>query len=61
MKTLKKSIGQEIKYLRVSDGEADGYIRQGYSYCPRSEWKTNVRDFGKEKPTENKKNSKKTS
>ena len=61
MKTLKKSINQETKYLRVSDGEAAGYVRQGYTFCPKSEWKTNVRDFGKEKTSEPKKTSKKNS
>jgi hypothetical protein len=61
MKTLKKSMGQETKYLRVSDGEANGYVRQGYSYCPRSEWKTNVRDFGKERSEETEKSTKKKS
>jgi hypothetical protein len=61
MKTLKKLINQETKYLRVSDGEAEKYVRQGYSYCPRSEWKINVRDFGKEKSVEAKKPSKKNS
>jgi hypothetical protein len=61
MKTLKKSTSQETKYLRVSDGEASGYVRQGYTFCPKSEWKTNVRDFGKENATESKKTSKKNS
>jgi hypothetical protein len=48
MKTLKKSkTNQEMEYLRVNDGEAEAYIKRGYSYCPKSEWKSNVRDFGK--------------
>lgn len=61
MKTLKKSIGQETKYLRVSDGEANGYVRQGYTYCPKNEWKTNVRDFGKESIEEKKEKKEKKS
>jgi hypothetical protein len=55
MKTLKKTINtNETKYLRVKDGDTNGYIRQGYSFCPKSEWKKNVRDFNKETNEERK-------
>lgn len=40
MKTIKK--GKEIK--RVSDKDADRYIKDGYSFCAKKEWKKNVRD-----------------
>ena len=55
MKTLKKTINQEeTKYMRVKDGDVNGYVRQGYTYCPKSEWKKNVRDFNKETNEERK-------
>jgi len=43
MKTLKKA----DTYVRVSDKEADEKVKYGWSFCPKNEWKTNVRDFGK--------------
>jgi hypothetical protein len=43
MKTLKKN--DEI--VRVTDKEADEKVKWGWKFCPKHEWKTNVRDFGK--------------
>jgi hypothetical protein len=55
MKTLKK----EGNYIRVTDKEADERLKYGWSFCPKSEWKTNVRDFGKESKAERKKKEEK--
>ena len=50
MKTIKKTTDKNIEYSRVSDEIAEKKIRQfGWKYCPKSEWKINVRDFSKEK------------
>jgi hypothetical protein len=43
MKTLKKG----GNYVRVTDKEADDKVKFGWDFCPKHEWKTNVRDFGK--------------
>jgi hypothetical protein len=43
MKTLKKN----GTIVRVTDKEADDKIKFGWEFCPKHEWKTNVRDFGK--------------
>ena len=43
MKTLKKG----GNYVRVTDKEADEKVKFGWDFCPKHEWKTNVRDFGK--------------
>lgn len=32
------------EYIRVSDKEAESYKEKGYEYCPKKEWKINVRD-----------------
>ena len=52
MKTLKRQTKNEVEYKRVQDDEADRLVSiqsNGWSFCPKSEWKENVRDFGKEK------------
>jgi len=41
MKTLKRN--GEI--VRTADNKVDELIARGYVYCPKSEWKTNVRDI----------------
>jgi hypothetical protein len=52
MKTLKKA----GNIIRVTDKEADEKLKFGWQFCPKSEWKTNVRDFGKaEKKSKEKK------
>lgn len=43
-----KTIVKNGEYLRVSNQEADMRIKTGWSFCPKSDWKKNVRDFGKE-------------
>jgi hypothetical protein len=53
MKTIKKTTDKNIEYSRVSDEIAEKKIRQSdWKYCPKSEWKINVRDFSKEKVKE---------
>ena len=47
MKTIK--LGD--KFRRVNDTEASSLVSEGWSYCTKSEWKTEVRD--KNKPDEN--------
>ena len=60
MKTLKKSLpNNEVRYIRVKDGEVYSQIRVGYNFCSKEEWKKNVRDLGKENPEEKVKPSKK--
>jgi len=39
MKTMK--LGDSIK--RVSEKEVDSKLKQGWIFCPKSEWKENVR------------------
>jgi hypothetical protein len=42
-----KTIIKNGKYDRVNDLEAVTRIKTGWSFCPKSEWKKNVRDFEK--------------
>ena len=51
MKTLKK----DGNYVRVIDKEADEKVKYGWAFCPKNEWKTNVRDFGKKTKKEKEK------
>jgi len=56
MKTMK--LGDEIK--RVSEKEAVSYLKRGFSYIPKSEWKEKVRGSVKKvEKTEEEKPSKK--
>lgn len=49
MKTIKKQTSSGIEYKRTDEKSADYAVKnQGWSFCPKTEWKTNVRDFGKE-------------
>jgi len=48
MKTLKK----DGNYVRVSDKEADEKVKYGWMFCPKNEWKTKVRDFGRKSKKE---------
>ena len=43
MKTIK--LGD--KYRRVNDTEAISLVSEGWSFCSKSEWKTEVRDKNK--------------
>lgn len=49
MKTLKKKTEKGFEYKRVLDKESEKFISLGWTYCPKTEWKINVRDFGKVK------------
>jgi hypothetical protein len=47
MKTLKKQNDKGFEYKRVNDLEADKLVKTGWSFCPKNEWKVNVRDWNK--------------
>ena len=50
MKTVKKmNLKGEMEYKRVNDSEGNNLTRVGWNFCPKTEWKENVRDFGKTK------------
>jgi hypothetical protein len=49
MKTIKKKTEEGFEYKRVTDSEADKLVTTGWQFCPKTEWKINVRDFGKVK------------
>jgi hypothetical protein len=56
MKTVKRMdlIDSDMfNFKRVKDDIADKMIKnEGWEYCPKSEWKINVRDYSKEKNKE---------
>jgi hypothetical protein len=43
MKTLKLN----DKIIRVADNDTNRFLQVGYTFVPKSEWKTKVRDFNK--------------
>lgn len=43
MKTMKKN--SEI--IRVPEEKVKNFLNMGYNYCPKDEWKKNVRDSDK--------------
>jgi len=43
MKTLKLN----DKIIRVADNDTDRFLKVGYTFVPKSEWKTKVRDANK--------------
>jgi hypothetical protein len=51
MKTIKRTNPKtnELEYKRIDDSNASNMVRIGWEYVPKTEWKTNVRDFGKTK------------
>ena len=53
-----KTIVKDGKYARVSNKEAELKVQVGWSFCPKSEWKKNDRDFGREEVVEKKKKNK---
>lgn len=55
MKCIKH--GDEIR--RVSDEQATEKVKNGWQYCPKSEWKTQVRDANKKPKKAAKKKAKK--
>tara|TARA_R100000005_G_scaffold67344_1_gene35479 strand:- start:531 stop:716 length:186 start_codon:yes stop_codon:yes gene_type:complete len=48
MKTMRK--GDTI--VRAEEQQVNHYLRNGYSYCPKNEWKTQVRDAQRTTPDE---------
>jgi hypothetical protein len=49
MKTIKKG----LEYKRVNETEAEAFVSvKGWKYCPKNEWKTNIRDFNKKQVIE---------
>jgi hypothetical protein len=53
MKTIKKVSTDTTEYRRLSDNIAGDKVRSGdWQYCPKSEWKINVRDYSKERNKE---------
>jgi hypothetical protein len=42
-----KTIVKNGEYQRLNDSDADMKVKTGWKFCPKSEWKTNVRDTGK--------------
>jgi hypothetical protein len=47
---LKRQISsntQTMEYKRVKNEDADSLIRSGWSFCPKTEWKSEVRDINK--------------
>lgn len=50
MKTMK--LNKEIP-IRIKDEKVDEYLKKGYKYCPKSEWKIATRKT--EEQTEKKK------
>ena len=48
MKTLKLN----DKIIRVSDNDTNRFLKVGYTFVPKSEWKTKVRDANKVVATE---------
>ena len=43
-----KTVIKDGKYARVSNQEADRRVSLGWKFCPKSEWKKNHRDLGRE-------------
>jgi hypothetical protein len=43
MKTLKLN----DKIIRVADNDTDRFLKVGYTFIPKAEWKTKVRDANK--------------
>jgi hypothetical protein len=48
MKTLKR-IDAVGNYARVEDKVVSDYLKGGWVFCPKTEWKKNVRDINKQK------------
>lgn len=50
MKTIKRINPKtnDVEYKRLADYEASNLVKGGWQYCPKTEWKKNVRDFGKD-------------
>jgi hypothetical protein len=46
MKTMKQPNGTPV---RVAEKQVNDFLKKGYMYCPKSEWKSKVRDVNKTK------------
>ena len=53
-----KTIVRNGSYQRVHDTDADMKVKTGWKFCPKSEWKANVRDLEKPSKEEVKSNKK---
>lgn len=53
MKTLKK----DNKIIRIKENKVDECLNVGYRFCPKSEWKKNVRDVSMKKKKKKEKKS----
>ena len=42
-----KTIVKNGEYMRLENSDAESRVKAGWKYCPKTEWKSNVRDFGK--------------
>lgn len=42
-----KTIVKNGVYQRLDNAESEVKVKSGWKYCPKSEWKSNVRDFDK--------------
>lgn len=50
-----KTVVKDGKYARVNNQEAERRVNAGWNFCPKSEWKKNDRDLGREEVKEKKK------
>ena len=50
MKTMQQ--GESI--VRAAESQVNHYLRSGYQFCPKSVWKTQVRDAKRATPAEKK-------
>ena len=46
MKTMKQKNGQPV---RVAEKQVNDHLKKGFAFCPKSEWKSEVRDVKKAK------------
>ena len=54
MKTMKRN----SEVIRVPEEKVENFLNGGYVYCPKSEWKQNVRDADRKETAEPKKSKK---
>jgi hypothetical protein len=55
MKTMRKA----DMIVRAEEHQINHYLKNGYSYCPKNEWKTQVRDAARTRTTPDEKKAKK--
>ena len=54
MKTLKRTTEKGVEFRRVADSESKRLVDSDWQFCPKSEWKTGLRDLRKENKPEGK-------